>query len=58
MMKCLIAIVLCIAIPGMMWAGDNGYKVAYDGGSLPDLKSGTDVKLYIEPRLCVDFGLA
>jgi hypothetical protein len=29
-------------------AGDNAYKVAYDGGSIPDLKSGTGVKLYID----------
>lgn len=28
--------------------GDNSYKVTYDGGSLPDLKSGTGMKLYIE----------
>lgn len=28
-------------------ASDTGYKVRYDGGSLPDLKSGSDVKLYI-----------
>ena len=49
-MKCLLAVVLCIAIPAMMFAGDNGYKVAYDGGSLPDLKAGSDVKLYIEAK--------
>ncbi|HYU44924.1 MAG TPA: hypothetical protein VEK84_01945 [Terriglobales bacterium] len=49
-MKCLLAVVLCIAIPTMMFAGDNGYKVAYDGGSLPDLKAGSDVKLYIEAK--------
>jgi hypothetical protein len=32
----------------MSFAGDNSYKVTYDGGSLPDMKSGTGVKLYIE----------
>jgi len=32
----------------MAFAGDNSYKVTYDGGSLPDIKSGTGVKLYIE----------
>jgi len=32
----------------MAYAGDNSYKVTYDGGSLPDIKSGTGVKLYIE----------
>jgi len=30
------------------FAGDNGYKIVYDGGSLPDSKAGTDMKLYID----------
>jgi hypothetical protein len=30
------------------FAGDNGYKIVYDGGSLADGKAGTDMKLYIE----------
>ncbi len=47
-MKNLVAVLLCIAIPMMAYAGDNSYKVTYDGGSLPDIKSGTGVKLYIE----------
>jgi len=29
-------------------AGDTGYKVIYDGGSLPEMKTGANVKLYIE----------
>ena len=48
-MKSLVAVFLCIAIPVMVFAGDNNsYKVTYDGGSLPDLKTGTGVKLYID----------
>ena len=48
-MKSLVAVLLCIAIPVMVFAGDNNsYKVTYDGGSLPDLKTGTGVKLYID----------
>jgi len=47
-MKRLLAVILCIAIPAVIWAGDNSYKVTYDGGSLADIKSGTGVKLYIE----------
>jgi hypothetical protein len=47
-MKNLVAALLCIAIPIMVFAGENSYKVTYDGGSLPDIKSGTGVKLYIE----------
>jgi hypothetical protein len=47
-MKHVFAAVLCIAIPIAMFAGDNGYKVTYDGGSLPDTKSGTGMRVYIE----------
>ncbi len=47
-MKFLIAIALCFALPAVSLAGDNGYKVTYDGGSLPDTKSGSGVKMYIE----------
>ena len=47
-MRNLIAVLLCVTIPIMAFAGDNSYKVTYDGGSLPDIKSGTGVKLYIE----------
>jgi CxxC motif-containing protein (DUF1111 family) len=32
----------------MVFAGDNGYKVKYDGGSIPDAKAGTDMKLIID----------
>ena len=47
-MKCLVALVLCLALPVLTLAGENSYKVNYDGGSLPDIKAGTGVKLYIE----------
>ena len=47
-MKGVLAIFLCIAIPATVFAGDNGYKVTYDGGSLPDTKTGTGVRIYIE----------
>jgi hypothetical protein len=47
-MRALIAILLCIIMPTLAFAGDNGYKVIYDGGSLPDLTAGTGMKLYIE----------
>jgi len=35
-------------MPLMVFAGDNGYKVKYDGGSIPDAKAGTDMKLIID----------
>ncbi len=47
-MKTLIAVFLCLAIPLTVLAGDNGYKVNYDGGSIPDIKAGTGMKLYID----------
>ena len=46
-MKQLVAFVLCAVIPLAVYAGDNGYSVKYDGGSLPDIKAGAGVKLYI-----------
>ena len=48
-MKRILAAVLCLLIPISAFAGDAGYKVVYDGGSLPDIKANTDVKLYITP---------
>ena len=35
-------------MPIAMSAADNGYKVEYNGGSVPDLKAGTDLKLYLD----------
>jgi CxxC motif-containing protein (DUF1111 family) len=43
-----IAILLCLAMPLIAFAGDNGYKVKYDGGSIPDAKAGTDMKFIID----------
>jgi len=39
---------LCILVPIAIFAADNGYKATYDGGSLPDIKSGAGMKLYVE----------
>ncbi len=47
-MRQALAVVLCVAIPVALFAGDNSFKVTYDGGSLSDTKTGTGVKLYIE----------
>jgi hypothetical protein len=48
MKKQLIALSLCVAIPTSLLAADNGYKVVYDGGSIPDTKTGSDLRLFIE----------
>ena len=47
-MNKIMVIVLCVAMPLMAFAGDNGYKVTYDGGSIPDAKAGTGMKLIID----------
>jgi CxxC motif-containing protein (DUF1111 family) len=47
-MKSLLAVVLCLVIPLTVFAGDAGYKISYDGGSIPDTKAGTGMKLMIE----------
>jgi CxxC motif-containing protein (DUF1111 family) len=49
-MKALLAVCLCFAIPLTVLADDNSYKVNYDGGSIPDTKAGTSMKLYIEAK--------
>jgi hypothetical protein len=43
-----VAILLCLAFPISGFAGDNGYKIGYDGGSIQQVKAGTEMKLYIE----------
>lgn len=48
-MKRLFALVLCLAIPISVLAGEsNGYKVTYDGGSLTSTKSGSALRLFID----------
>ncbi|MEO5925676.1 MAG: hypothetical protein ABIR70_17775 [Bryobacteraceae bacterium] len=43
------ALLLLLTVPLATFAADdNSYKVRYDGGSLPGVKSGNDVKLFIE----------
>lgn len=47
-MRKLLAVLLCALMPAVAFAGDNSYKIGYDGGSLPDYKAGAAMKLYIE----------
>lgn len=47
-MRKLLAVLLCFVMPLLVVAGDNSYKITYDGGSLPDEKAGTGMKLFIE----------
>lgn len=43
------ALLLCLAVPASVFAADatSGYKVTYDGGSLPEAKVGTGMRLVI-----------
>jgi hypothetical protein len=45
-----IAVLLCVLVPAATVAAEDGYKVVYDGGSLQEIKTGTDVRLFIEPN--------
>ena len=47
-MRRLIAFLLCISFPVCAFAGDNSYKIVYDGGSIASAKAGTNMKLLIE----------
>ncbi|MGD0619457.1 MAG: hypothetical protein ABSB67_17560 [Bryobacteraceae bacterium] len=45
-----VAAVLWIVFPISLLASGDGYKITYDGGSLADTKTGTGMKLFIEPK--------
>lgn len=44
-MKRLLALFLCLLVPTIVFASDNGYKVMYDGGSLPNIKTGAKLEM-------------
>jgi len=46
-MRAVLATLLCISFPVATSAADNGYNIAYDGGSVPDVNVGTRLKLYM-----------
>lgn len=49
-MKKLIALFLTLAISLTAFAADTGYKVTYDGGSLPQAKAGTAMRMSVEAK--------
>ena len=49
-MRHLLTVVLCLAVSVSVTASTSGYKVIYDGGSLADLKTGTDLHMFIEAK--------
>jgi hypothetical protein len=44
-MKRTLALFLCLLVPTVIFASDNGYKVMYDGGSLPNIKTGAKLEM-------------
>ena len=46
-MKRLLCLFLCLAISLTAFAADTDYKVTYDGGSLPEIKAGSGLKMAI-----------
>lgn len=50
-MRQALAVVLCVVVPAFAFTTEgNSYKIAYDGGSLPNLKAGVGLKLFIDPN--------
>ncbi len=43
-----IALLLCISFPACAFAAENSYKIAYDGGSISNVKAGTGMKLVLD----------
>jgi hypothetical protein len=39
------SVLLCAWLPLAVFAGEEGYKVKYDGGSISNVKAGTDIRL-------------
>ena len=48
--RALVSSVLCFALPVATFAAESqvGYSVTYSGGSLPDVKGGEGLKLYLD----------
>ncbi|HTS12134.1 MAG TPA: hypothetical protein VMH00_08465 [Candidatus Limnocylindrales bacterium] len=46
-MRRILAAALCLLFPLTVVAGESGYKVKYDGGSISDVKTGADLRLEI-----------
>jgi hypothetical protein len=47
-MRSLLAVVLCLATGALSFAGEGGYKVNYDGGSITSLKAGEHMTLFMD----------
>lgn len=50
-MKKSIALLLCLLFPISLFAGDNGYKIVYDGGSISNAKAGAGMHLVMDGNI-------
>jgi len=48
--KRILGAVLCVLVPSLVFGADTGFNVKYDGGSVQDVKAGSEIRLYIEPN--------
>ena len=46
-MKKVLAVLLCVLFPAITVAAESGYKVTYDGGSIP-VKAGHDLRISMD----------
>ncbi|HEU0120397.1 MAG TPA: hypothetical protein VFQ91_07725 [Bryobacteraceae bacterium] len=49
-MKQVVALALCLILPTVTLAAEAGHKVKYDGGSIANIKSGTDIRVTIDQQ--------
>ena len=49
-MKKYIAVLLCFLFPLAALSAESGYAVKYDGGSITDLKTGTELRLVMNGK--------
>ena len=47
-MKGLVALALCFAVASSALAGEGGYKLTYDGGSITSIKTGSSARLFLD----------
>lgn len=47
-MRSLLTVFLCLATSVASFAGEGGYNVSYDGGSITSLKTGEHMKLFMD----------
>ena len=47
-MKQMLALLLCVMISAMAFGRDDGYTVAYDGGSVQGIKTGANLKIHVD----------